>query len=70
MMMLMMMALEEMTIAMAMVVEDSVAVTIEMVGAMKMLMMMALEEMTILIAMVIEDSVAVTIAVMVEMVGA
>jgi hypothetical protein len=59
-----MIALKKMTIVMAMVIEDSVAVTIavmiEMIGAMVMLMLMALEEMTIAMAMVVAMICAVT----------
>ena len=64
------MALKEMTIAMAMVIEDcdvvTMAVMLEMSGAMMMYMMMALKEMTT----AIEDCDAVTMAVMLEMSGA
>jgi hypothetical protein len=66
-----MMALKEMTIAM--VIEDCNAVTmavmLDMRGAMMMYMMMALKEMTIAMAMVIEDCDAVTMAVMPDMRG-
>ena len=68
------MALKEMTIAMATVIEDCDAVTmavmLEMSSAMMLYMMMALKEMTIAMAMVIEDCDAVTMAVMLEMRGA
>jgi hypothetical protein len=69
-----MIALKEMQIAMAMVIEDCDAVTmaelLEMSGAMMMYVMMALKEMPIAMAMVIEDCDAVTMAVMLEMRGA